>query len=354
MREMAKRGVLYVTGICNAQCSWCYYRFMKDKKHEPIDKLKQDLDRQKYYYNLDFTDLTGWGETTLHPKIDEIVKHCININLLPSVITNGLRPDIIERLFKLGLDDILLSIQGVGAVHDKAVSVPNAFKKVEETLKIAKDFRFRVNTTITKYNYEHLPELAEYFLSLDKLPLTANFIIFNPHEGMKEWAEKTAIEFQAKYTEIAPYLKKAIDILNKDVWVNVRYMPLCTMVGYEQHVCNFTHFQYDFLHEWDVVHGMNTSKERIPHLIEEANRLGIFGYDDNEKLHNILIRRLTHGNVIPEKCKGCRNLLICDGIYRQYARRFGVDEFNPVEGEKIKDPLFYRDNDRRWATWRKS
>ncbi|HON55855.1 MAG TPA: hypothetical protein PLJ38_02440 [bacterium] len=47
-------------------------------------------------------------------------------------------------------------------------------------------------------------------------------------------------------------------------------------------------------------------------------------------------------------CKKCAYYNICDGIYPQYSKRFGNDEFKPIIGKKITDPIYFRKQDLRW------
>jgi len=42
-----------------------------------------------------------------------------------------------------------------------------------------------------------------------------------------------------------------------------------------------------------------------------------------------------------EECMKCRNFLICDGLHRQYAERYGWSEISPLEGELIYDPEYW-------------
>jgi hypothetical protein len=58
------------------------------------------------------------------------------------------------------------------------------------------------------------------------------FLTFNPYF---EWEADPQIPFQARHSDIAPYLMRAIDICTASgVEANVRYMPPCQLPGYEQ------------------------------------------------------------------------------------------------------------------------
>ena len=370
MRRISKRGVIYPTMVCNIKCEFCYYRYLKNKNHQSFEEVKKKLDKFKFYYDLTYVDITG-GEPTIYPHIKEMIRHCNKIDLKPTIITNAQIPKVFPELITLGLEDLLISIHGTQEDHDKAVGKSDAFKRVCETIETLKNinFTFRTNTTITQHNFRNLPKLAKFLKRIE--PRIANFIIFNPHEGTL-WARQFNVKFQVKYTEIAPYLKEAIDIMMRNgIWVNVRYFPVCLLRGYEKHICNFHQWQYD-PYEWEYKSSWNLSKNEQGRLIVEAKKAGTYGHADEEKLHNYLTKREIRGsrksgrnflnriynhlrgrqkgNIFTEKCKDCINFLICDGIYPQYARSFGVGEFKLLEDDiYIRDPLYYRRQDTRWA-----
>jgi len=343
--KMCKRGVIYPTMLCNLRCTFCYYRFLKKEKHRSFEDVRKELDKLKFYYNLEAVDITG-GEPTVYPDIVKMVKYCSEINLKPTIITNAQRTNIFPKLIENGLDDLLISIHGYKPDHDKGVAKKGAYDQIMKTIKVLKeyDFKFRVNCTMTKFNYKNLPKYAKAMIKIE--PRKINFICFNPHEGT-DWAKINTVKFQAKYSEITPFLQKAIDILDASgIWVNVRYFPLCMMRGYEKHVCNFHQWQYD-PYEWEYKSGFKLTKEQISELTKIA-RMTSFGKTDEEKLLNYLVSWSTKNNLFLPTCQKCRNYEICYGIYPQYLRRFGGKEFIPVPGKRIKDPIYYRRKDLRW------
>jgi hypothetical protein len=40
-----------------------------------------------------------------------------------------------------------------------------------------------------------------------------------------------------------------------------------------------------------------------------------------------------------DKCRECRYYYVCDGICKRYIELFGDEEFTPIKGEKIINPL---------------
>jgi hypothetical protein len=70
-----------------------------------------------------------------------------------------------------------------------------------------------------------------------------NFLTFNPYF---EWERDVEISFQARHSDIAPHLMRAIDICTAaGVEANVRYFPPCQLPGYEQHVYTGYQLPYD-------------------------------------------------------------------------------------------------------------
>lgn len=321
---ICKRGVLYVTPVCNLRCKFCYYRFLDDgkRRHTPLEVLKQEADRQRFDYFLDSTDLTGFGEPTIHPDITELVKYCAKIGLEPTIITNGQSTDKILELLDNGLKDILLSIHDLGKDYEELVGVKGSWKKMENTLKKLKerDFRFRANITVIESNRKHLKKIVEEIKEYGGRMV--DFILFNPHEGT-DWA-KHDNKFQAKYSEASESIKEAIDLAEKEGLIaNVRYIPICMMKGYEKHVINFHQWIFD-KYGWEESHG---------------NRLPRF---ENPKQHLEFVKKKCSINKYPKCCEGCANINICDGIYPQYLNKFGEGEFKAKGGNMIVNPMFYR------------
>lgn len=319
---LCKRGVLYVTSVCGLKCKFCYYIFNQsdNQVHPDFYLLKKEADRQRFEYDLEAVDLTG-GEPTLHPDIEQLVNYCNMIGLKPTIITNGQLTEVIEDLIKKHPDelDLLISIHDIEENYEKITGVKGSWKRMKKTLEMLKEkkFKFRVNCTVTKFNLNRLREVID--ITKKYGGRMVDFILFNPHEGTK-WKDKDA-DFQATYSEAAEKIKDAIDY--SDLIINVRYIPLCMMKGYEKHVINFFQWIYDE-YGWEESHGNN-----LPKFTEEQQHLAF-------------VKQKIMINHKKQECATCVNVSICDGIHPQYANKFGTDEFIPLEGAFIVDPMFYR------------
>jgi MoaA/NifB/PqqE/SkfB family radical SAM enzyme len=326
-KRLNKRGVIYVTDVCNHKCKFCYYRYIHRSNHTPLMQIKSLADFERFNHNLTHVDITGIGEPTMHPKINEIIKYCSEINLLPTMITNGSWPEKVEELIDEGyLEDVVLSIHSVGPAYEDLTG--GRWEKLLKTLTILRDhnFKWRSNVCVVKDNLPFLIDCVK--LTKEYGGRLINFLVFNPHDGTDLASKEN--ECQTTYTECAEAIKKAIDEAEKlGVLVEVRYIPICTMKGYEKYVLNFSQWIYD-PYSWEEGH----ANSQTPFVIEED--------------YVNFINKKVSCNVHKEGCASCnlcRFNKFCDGIYPQYNKKYGMGEFIPFLEEDMpetNDAMFFR------------
>jgi len=314
--EMTNRGVTYIGYKCNIipPCAFCYYKF-EPKTWKSLKEIKIDLIRQAKYYGFTHTDITG-GEPTFHPDIIEILKFCHSLNIKPTLITNGLM--MTEKMDDL-VDDWLISIHGLEKEHNY-LTKEGAFEIVTKNLKKIKK-PFRLNCVITKYNYKIFPDYAKWVCSLKNKPKELNFINFNP---FGKWSLEN-IDFMVNLNDLNSYLFVAIKMLEeKNIIVNVRYLPFCFAEGFEKNIVSFSQVWADDK-EWNWAHQLNKHKN----FSTDKN----FGYQCGR---NTVMR-----NAIPlNECRGCIYEMICDGMSLSYIKNT-VSKPIPITGEKILNPLYF-------------
>ena len=107
-------------------------------------------------------------------------------------------------------------------------------------------FDYTGNTTVFRWNYKHLPDLAR-FLATHRIYLH-NFILMNAYYSWNR--DGRAFGIQARYRDIYPYLKEAVEILESHcIGVNIRYGPLCSLKRLEKNLVGITGMRYD-PYEW--------------------------------------------------------------------------------------------------------
>ena len=325
--NITSRAVLYVGYKCNAHCQFCYYHFKKNKNWVNLEKLKAQAQQFRYFYKNNLVDITG-GEPTIYPHIFELVKYCNLIDLKPTIITNALAladKQICLKFKQSGIHDFLISIFGIDEIADEITGVPNTYQKQLRALDnlIELNIPFRINITAHQLNQSQLIDIAK--LAIKNKAKVVNILNFNP---FLDWQNKTNIQFQAKYSSLAPDIIKAVNLLAKNnILVNLRYFPFCQFKNYEKNICGFMQVSYD-PYEWNFNSWGN-----------------YFLFNPSQKWYaKEAVRKRIYdaGYVKSAKCNQCSLNYICDGFPAQYVKRFGWDEAKPYNlNKKIKNPTYF-------------
>lgn len=407
-RTLTKRAVMWLGQTCNLRCYFCYFlnRIANNKHAEhdfmSLEKAKEICHKLRYYYGCTSIDIQG-GEPTIYPGILDLISYCNEIGLYPTLITNGLhlsKPGVMEKFKEAGIRDFLVSLHGIGPIHDEVVCKKGAYEKIIAAIErmVECEVPFRINCTMSKPVVPILPKIAEKAVYYGANAV--NYIAFNPFED-QETGIRTH-ETVAPYGDIKPYLNHAMDILEENgIECNVRYMPIC--VAEPQHRKNFYNFQqlsYDH-HEWDYQSWMWTGMQ--PQRMHETEcspvyRLGrgarrIYSTDAHEirdwynntlkgkaffwfqrayanaeqavrglefvyRREGILRPQMDLHYQYHDGCKECSARNICDGFHGDYASFYGTQEAQPITDHALTDdPLYYINNqskvveeeDKAWA-----
>ena len=408
-RSLTRRGVLWLGQTCNLRCYFCYFlNRISDNKHPEhdfmtLDKAKEICRIMREYYGNNAIDIQG-GEPTICPGILDLIAYCREIGLHPTLITNGIylaKPGALEKFKEAGIRDFLVSLHGIGDIHDEVVGRKGAYEKIIASIErmVELDVPFRFNCTMSKPVVPLLPEIARKAVQYGAGAV--NFIAFNPFSD-QETGIRTH-ENVPRYSDITSHLTEAMDILEEaGIEVNVRFLPLC--MAEERHRKNFYNFQqlsYD-LHEWDYQSWLWT--EMQPQRMKDSGltpvfRLGPGGRDihlaePHEFIHwceshpiksqfyltwqrtRALWRQWRMGKEAMYReeakirakgdlkykqhaaCAQCALRNICDGFHGDYADFHGTQEAVPITDiPLVDDPLHYvrhqekivEEEDKSWA-----
>jgi MoaA/NifB/PqqE/SkfB family radical SAM enzyme len=397
-RTLTRRGVMWLGQTCNLRCYFCYFVDRVADAHHiehpfmELDKAKAICTTLRRFYGNNAIDIQG-GEPTIYPHILELIRHCRDIGLYPTLITNGLylaKPGVLEKFRDAGVRDFLVSLHGIGEVHDQVVGRIKAYEKIITAIEGMRELRipFRFNCTMSAPVVPQLPEIAQK--AVDYGALAVNFIAFNPF-GDQETGKRTDHNV-ATYASIREPLARALVLLEEHgIEANVRYLPLCMAESrHRKSFYNYQQLSYDH-HEWDFNSWLWTMMQsqmmrpgdpappfvlgpydrriwhtegtavgdrvkknplvwgtafKLQHLAGAAMRLlhgreGI--YRREARLRAVLECKYRYH----EGCQKCALRDICDGFHGDYAEFFGTDEARPVEGSPVHDPTaFIRDQDK--------
>lgn len=161
--------------ICNSKCTMCNIWKQKQEYEVSPNDLKKIL-QSDLYREVEFVGITG-GEPTMREDIADIFESFI-VSLPKikgvSIITNAIKGKAVKKrlqeindvCLKHKVDfGIMVSVDGVGEVHDKQRGVVGNFESALEVIKYARDILkvpTTIGSTITKLNVWDVDELLHF------------------------------------------------------------------------------------------------------------------------------------------------------------------------------------------------
>lgn len=201
-----------VTDICNSRCQMC--RIWEIKKSDDIspEDLRKGL-RNPLYSEVSGVGLNG-GEPTLRKDLGQLAETLFEE--LPklrsiSLITNAyMYEEVIERIIDVGtvvqknngMLDVMVSLDGVGEVHDRIRGKPGNFERAQKVIDFIQSSPLvtsvRIGCTIIKENVYSLADLFEYCKSKG---LYIKYRIGIPHQRLytKDLLDPYVLTAEDKY-----------------------------------------------------------------------------------------------------------------------------------------------------------
>ena len=322
-----KERVHILTGaVCNNNCLFCMEED-REARYETNSATTDDvvrwiLDHNRGCEEVCFTS----GEPTTNPKLPTWVRWAKEHGVHKiSVMTNG-RALSYERYAKglaaAGMNRFYISIHGhEKRLHEGLTRTPGSFEQTVGGLdSIAKLKRYGVDlhtsTVITKRNLPHMREIYRFLREHG-----VDQVVFNIMQANGR-ANTYFDQIFPPYTEIAATAKTFLDAeLEREnpVMAFLVDIPLCTTTalpdfnrGYVESYCHYEPqaSAHDVLPD-DSIEGRRTGPGQQLVQIRRSD------LDDSQR----------HKRA---ECKTCRYDSVCEGVWGNYLRRYGWDEFAPV------------------------
>ena len=137
---------LVITRRCNLSCGYCF-EYDQVSPPVPVDVLEARIDHLATLRSV-FVTLTG-GESLLHPRAAELVRHVCERGMTPLLNTNGflLTRQIIDDLNEAGLYGMQLSIDNAKPNAVSKKSLKTLLPKLRLLAQHAR-FKVRINTVL--------------------------------------------------------------------------------------------------------------------------------------------------------------------------------------------------------------
>ncbi len=194
----------FLTRLCNLRCRMCGQwgdnGAAKSQESEllkarlNLDEIKKIVD-EVCVFKPNIT-LFG-GEPLLHPDILKVISYIKGKGLHCLMITNGtLLPELAEGLVEAGLDELNVSVDGPGELHDQIRGLSGAFDKISRGIGLINAAKGRgkqkkplinIQCTINQHNYERLEGIIQSAVEFKANALTFHNLIFlNPEAIAKQ------------------------------------------------------------------------------------------------------------------------------------------------------------------------
>jgi MoaA/NifB/PqqE/SkfB family radical SAM enzyme/glycosyltransferase involved in cell wall biosynthesis len=172
---------LEITSVCNADCPFCPREVLDGKnKHMSMDTVRKLAEHLRLERSSRRVVLCGIGESTLHPKLEEIIQLLTASGAYVCMTTNGTRlnGERFDRLVRCGLREINFSLNAHTAETHKRVMRLKNFNEV--------------TTHLNDIIENHLPKY-------DDVELHVSFVVCNLNveevrDFVGEWRQKNVTQ----------------------------------------------------------------------------------------------------------------------------------------------------------------
>ena len=277
--KISKRAWAHLGTLCNAKCSFCYYKEDLTKINDVHDLKIKIIELKELGYEI--IELSG-GETTIYPHLFELIDFIESLDLKFSFTTNGSKLSTIEKIIenhKNSLNLITFSLHSLN--YNDVILNLDVSKKLFKAIEMCEkeNIPFRINTVITNEEKYIEKDLLEYVN--DSKAIQHNFL------WICNWGDT-----QNDYD--IDYIRRTIKFIedNSTKYV-LRYVPKCYTTKYK--TAGYIE-QYQDKWDWNI----------NAYYRNKWNNVVAF--------HKNLVHRRKKDFKKSEECMDCKFFLICDGV----------------------------------------
>lgn len=291
MKSSSKQVHIFVGNTCNNKCIFC----SDNDNIMPRDKriILKEISSGKKLKNIIFVCKEPTLNKDLHEYIIFAKKQGYD-NI--SITTNGRMisyNSFLNKLFHSGLNEIVISMHGYNSkTHDMMTQAPSSFIQTRKALENIKslrktsNLRFGIATTVTKKNLKNIEKTFAFTKKFNP-----DYFIFNIFEPKANARNKLFLI--PKYTEVISLFGKII--INSKSELYLSEMPSCLSLKLGRHA--------------------GSNKDQFTSNTEDK------------------LSRITFNNEKTKRkeCSSCIHNPKCDGVWKDYIKKYGWKEFVPVK-----------------------
>jgi cyclic pyranopterin phosphate synthase len=321
--QQAERVHVSVGAVCNNNCIFCMEedrdgRYVNNSAMTP-DRVRWILDENRGAEEVCFTS----GEPTTRPELVDFVAYARSQGYgRISVMTNGRRlghlPYAVE-LAKAGMNRFYISVHGhTKKLHEGLTRTPDSFAQTVAGLDaVAKLKRFGVelhtSPVLTDRNLPHLVDIYRFLRchGVDQ-------VVFNVMQANGR-ANTYFEQIFPRYTDIARgFARFLADVGEPRPMAFLVDIPLCTT----EDIPDFNRGYVERYRHFDLGTSTALADTQRQERAQTGKGSGL-----------VLVLRQDLDDAERDKrpeCSGCRYTSVCEGVWRNYLKRHGWDEFRAV------------------------
>jgi MoaA/NifB/PqqE/SkfB family radical SAM enzyme len=320
---------LNVGMACNNACVFCVSGLPEGKESRrwlPLDKAQREL-QVAYDGGCRSIGFLG-GEPTIYPDLLPAIRFAKELGYTRiALCSNGMKyddPGFVRAVVDAGVTRFAVSVHSHRSEVEAALTkVPDALERKTKGLRnlLAELSAGRVpdnvsiNPVLNRKTYPHLVEFIDSFVRLGIRDIRFNFI--RP-EGKAEIENDVAREVIPTFTEVAPYIRRAILANERTYRIHLTFgeMPIC---GLPEDLRRNRALLGKYVGEFQDL-TTDVALFAAPRKNEGQDGLDRFNWQD---------RKRDQLKQEVQACARCRYRGVCFGVARGYVTLYGEREFFP-------------------------
>ncbi|MFQ5900213.1 MAG: radical SAM protein [Thermodesulfobacteriota bacterium] len=224
---------LFLTHRCNLRCPMCgqwgekgSFKLLDDKEikeelsFDEIKSLLGDLNGLKPNITL------FGGEPMLYKNWIGVVESVKRLGMRCNIVTNGVfLKKYVEDIIRVGLDEIIFSLDGPEEIHDRMRGVKGTFKKAMDGFKSLRDIKkqrginkpiITINCSIYEFNYNYLEKVVHVGEEMGADAITFHHLLFLSKDICDKHNEFFESEFGNRCKDWYGFVKDKLPAIDVD------------------------------------------------------------------------------------------------------------------------------------------
>jgi MoaA/NifB/PqqE/SkfB family radical SAM enzyme len=216
--------IFAINNACNASCAFCNFALdvlpRDDWKHVELEDARRAIDVLSGLF-IRYLIVSG-GEPTLHPDLDEIIRHAQRRHMTVLLVTNGSRltPERCRSLRDAGVSSMIISIDAAtAAAHDANRKLPGVSERIRRANQTLDDLGVQTTASVTISRLvDDYASLADFLRWLGFRSVTFSYPLTNLPSSFLGHRHSDLVEFTPeeldRHLEAIKRLKQTFPVVN--------------------------------------------------------------------------------------------------------------------------------------------